>query len=102
MEKDANQIFNELVENYCLENGIDPMTLFENGRINQQAACIDPENNLISGQLDITEYPRSQEPLVYMKVYSNEELVKFVPLRYIKECEEKRNLLFDRKMRFLE
>ena len=93
MGKDSNQFFNEMVENYCLENGIDPMTLFENGRKNQRV------KNFRFGELDGTKYPRSQEPLHYMKVYSYSELKSFVPKPFVKKCEKKRIQFLDRKMK---
>ena len=79
-------MFNELVEEHCRQNGIDPMKLLQNG---QENVKIFHENEKVNGiekqKLDLHRYPRSQEPIDLMKMYSKAELKGVCPKKIVKE-----------------
>lgn len=83
--------FNEMIENYCRENGIDPIRLLENGRENRKQQSENPqEHQAIFKELDRFKYPRSQEPIELMKMYSHNELKTLLPKKFIADCNRTR------------
>ena len=87
-----------MIENYCRENGINPVKLFENGRINKQQYREDPEKFRTNVQeIDRYKYPRSQEPIDLMTMYSHNELKWLLPKKVIADNDKKRLAWFHQK-----
>ena len=92
----ANKLFNELVEQYCVENNIDPMKMLEN------ESEIDPSKNpnrcmnlakdvRIGSGINLYTFPRSNEPIHLMVMYTNTEMGDTVPKPFIKQCHKARD-----------
>ena len=83
-------MFNELVEEHCRKNGVDPSTLLENGRKKVKLFRENRQNRIDDPKLDLHKYPRSQEPIDLMKMYSKAELKWACPKKFVADCSNKR------------
>jgi len=94
----SNKIFNELIENHCRQNGIDPLTLLENGREKLKLFRENRDNRIDNITLDLHKYPRSQVPIDLMKMYSRAELKWACPKKFTADCEHKRLAWYRQKV----
>ena len=91
MFKQSNKIFNELVEQFCVENDIDPMKLLEN------EAEVDPKMQTsqlakdvhVGSGINWNGLPRSKEPIHLMAMYRELEMKDIIPNYVIKGCRKK-------------
>ena len=63
-----------------LKNGLQKKKLYEENR---------QENKIETAKLDIHKYPRSQEPIALMRMYSNSELKSVIPRHILTEFHKK-------------
>ena len=95
----SNKVFNELVEDHCRKNDIDPLRLLENGREKLKLFQENRNENRIDNiKLDMHKYPRSQEPIDLMKMYNKAELKGACPKKFIADCHNKRRTWYRQKM----
>ena len=78
-----------MVEDYCRQNGIDPLTLLENGREKLKLFLENPDQ-IVEQKFDPHKYPRSQAPIHLMRSYSHREIKWACPKSFLKWCDKER------------
>eukprot|EP00111_Clytia_hemisphaerica_P008622 TCONS_00025202-protein len=111
LNRQSNKIFNEFVEQYCVENNIDQMKLLENESERKEMVIENKVKNprrekmacaMKIGSFDMEKFPRSKEALAFMTMYDSRETRNLLPKKFLALCGIKREALCRDKMKELE